>query len=217
MPLSSVLGAQSLVRPGVCTSTTRPASPFEGQVIYETDTNQVLVYSGTAWVMLGDLDTPGGLQLIKTQTIGTTVSSVTVSDVFSSEFDNYRVDVSGGSASTAGALRLTLGSTTTGYYYAANYVTWANSAASVAGSNAAFHLVGEFVAASLSASTDIFSPYLAEETFFRGQSVAMSTGGYYVVQGGYLNNTTSYTAFTLAASTGTMTGGTIRVYGYRNS
>ena len=49
MPLSSVLGAQSLVRPGVCTSSTRPASPFEGQVIYETDTDKVLVYDGSAW------------------------------------------------------------------------------------------------------------------------------------------------------------------------
>lgn len=50
MPLSSVLGAQSLVRPGVCTSSTRPASPFEGQVIYETDTDKVLVYDGTNWL-----------------------------------------------------------------------------------------------------------------------------------------------------------------------
>lgn len=50
MPLSSVLGAQSLVRPGVCTSSTRPASPFEGQVIYETDTDKVLVYDGTSWL-----------------------------------------------------------------------------------------------------------------------------------------------------------------------
>lgn len=49
MPLSSVLGAQSLVRPGVCTSSTRPASPFEGQVIYETDTDKVLAYNGSAW------------------------------------------------------------------------------------------------------------------------------------------------------------------------
>lgn len=53
MPLSSVLGAQSLVRPGVCTSTTRPASPFEGQVIYETDTDLVQVYNGTGWKALG--------------------------------------------------------------------------------------------------------------------------------------------------------------------
>lgn len=35
----------------VCTSTTRPtATVFEGQVIYETDTDKLLVYSGAAWV-----------------------------------------------------------------------------------------------------------------------------------------------------------------------
>ena len=33
----------------VCTSTTRPASPFEGQRIYETDTNRELLYDGSAW------------------------------------------------------------------------------------------------------------------------------------------------------------------------
>jgi hypothetical protein len=33
----------------ICTSTTRPASPFEGQAIYETDTDQNLVYTGSAW------------------------------------------------------------------------------------------------------------------------------------------------------------------------
>jgi hypothetical protein len=49
MPLSSVVGAQSIVKPGVCTSSTRPASPFEGQMIYETDTDKVLVYNGSAW------------------------------------------------------------------------------------------------------------------------------------------------------------------------
>lgn len=34
----------------ICTSSTRPASPFAGQQIYETDTNLVYVYSGSAWV-----------------------------------------------------------------------------------------------------------------------------------------------------------------------
>lgn len=40
------------LRPGVCTSSNRPATPFEGQVIYETDTDRTLVYNGTAWVLL---------------------------------------------------------------------------------------------------------------------------------------------------------------------
>ena len=33
----------------VCTSTTRPATPFEGQNIYETDTKITYVYQGGAW------------------------------------------------------------------------------------------------------------------------------------------------------------------------
>jgi hypothetical protein len=33
-----------------CTSSTRPGSPTEGQLIFETDTDQVLVYDGTAFV-----------------------------------------------------------------------------------------------------------------------------------------------------------------------
>ena len=50
MPLSSVLGAQSITKPGVCTSATRPSSPFDGQVIYETDTDRTLVWNNSAWV-----------------------------------------------------------------------------------------------------------------------------------------------------------------------
>ena len=49
MPLSSVVGAQSIVKPGVCTSSTRPASPFEGQMIYETDTDVLAIWNGSAW------------------------------------------------------------------------------------------------------------------------------------------------------------------------
>jgi hypothetical protein len=32
-----------------CTSSTRPGSPTEGQLIFETDTDQVLVWNGTEW------------------------------------------------------------------------------------------------------------------------------------------------------------------------
>ena len=37
------------LRPGICTSTTRPTAPYEGQAIFETDTDRVLYWSGTAW------------------------------------------------------------------------------------------------------------------------------------------------------------------------
>jgi hypothetical protein len=41
--------ASNLTVPIVCTSSTRPASPVEGQVIYETDTNKGYTYTGAAW------------------------------------------------------------------------------------------------------------------------------------------------------------------------
>lgn len=36
-------------RPGVCTFDTRPTSPYEGQMVYEIDTDMVALWNGTAW------------------------------------------------------------------------------------------------------------------------------------------------------------------------
>lgn len=120
MPLSSVLGAQSLVRPGVCTSSTRPASPFEGQVIYETDTDNTLVYNGSAWVYLSTKSSrPVGLQTMiptsvsaagtgSSATVGTdgkitfsTATGVSVNGCFISGIDNYRVVLTGDSSANS--------------------------------------------------------------------------------------------------------------------
>ena len=38
------------MRPGVCLSTSRPTVPYEGQMIYETDTDLVYLWNGSAWV-----------------------------------------------------------------------------------------------------------------------------------------------------------------------
>lgn len=41
--------ARGQTKNGVCTSTTRPESPYIGQVIYETDTQLLKVWLGSAW------------------------------------------------------------------------------------------------------------------------------------------------------------------------
>lgn len=46
-------------RYAIVTSSTRPGSPTEGMAIYETDTQKVLVYSGSAWIETHDLDLTG--------------------------------------------------------------------------------------------------------------------------------------------------------------
>ena len=52
MGIDNLYGVGSL-RPGVCTSSTRPSSPFEGQTIYETDTDLVKAWNGSSWVTVG--------------------------------------------------------------------------------------------------------------------------------------------------------------------
>ena len=161
-----------------------------------------------------------GLWLIKTQTIGTTVSSVTVTDAFSADYDNYLVTVNGGVGSTNTAIALTLGSTATGYYrYAAYGAFGATTLFGLNTSNGtSWGDVGFASDNTVHARFEVFGPNMAKNTQFVGQSTQSQTGGFYLTQGGYLADTTQYTAFTLTTTTGgaTLTGGTICVYGYRN-
>ena len=50
------------IKPGVCTSTNRPAAPFDGQVIYMTDVDQTAVWDGTQWTVLAPI--AGGRNVI---------------------------------------------------------------------------------------------------------------------------------------------------------
>ena len=83
MGLSQQIGASSLSKPGVCTSSTRPATPYEGQQIYETDTDKVLVYNGSAWKQVPTAATAGAvLQVVSTtKTTVFTMSSATFATV----------------------------------------------------------------------------------------------------------------------------------------
>lgn len=74
------------LRPGVCTSTSRPSSPFDGMMIYETDTNLVRIWNGTAWKTLAYSDYTNGMIL--------QVASVTKTDTFSVASSTF-TDVTG--------------------------------------------------------------------------------------------------------------------------
>jgi agmatine/peptidylarginine deiminase len=49
-----------------------------------------------------------GLRLIKTQTIGTSVSSVSITNAFSATYDSYKIIIEGGSMTSDGDLSLNL-------------------------------------------------------------------------------------------------------------
>jgi len=157
-----------------------------------------------------------GMTLISSTTIGSTVSSVTVSSAFSATYDNYLVQLSGGVGSADANLRLTLGSTVTGYYAGGLYVSYtASTVTGVNTNNGAFIDIGYGSTNALSGRGEIESPFLAKRTIFRTNAISSSTSYPFGIFGGFLDDATSYTAFTITPSGGTMTGGTIRVYGYR--
>jgi len=189
----------------------------EGQLCYLSSTNVVQYYDGAAWATVGP-STAAGLTLISATTIGTTVASVTVSGAFSATYDNYFINISGGIASGTVGLKMTLGATATGYYAGGLYSLFASAAATATNqSNTAFWTVGAGSANSLSATINLANPNLAKVTLFNTNFIAAITGGDFNIAGGFLNDSTAYTAFTITPSSGTLTGGTIRVYGYQNS
>lgn len=186
----------------------------EGQYSYLEDTNSTEVYDGSSWVSVG---TAPGLVLVSSTTIGSAVSSVTVTSAFSATYDNYLIKLEGGVASTNAGLRLTLGATVTGYYFAGVYVQY--TATTVGGQFSAGGVnweIGYGSTNALSAEIVLGSPNLAKVTTFRSRGADTGTTGYMNLYDGFLNDSTQYTAFTIATTTGTMTGGTVRVYGYKN-
>jgi hypothetical protein len=186
----------------------------EGQFAYIEATNTTQYYDGSAWQPVGV--TPA-LVLVKTQTIGSAVSSVQITDAFNSTYDNYRVVVSDVDYSTGGqTTKMTFGATATGYYGSWYYDNYDGAGTGTLRSNNAafFYACQSDTENGGNFAMDIFSPNLAKRTTVSGQGYGGATSFWFSAA---VFNTTQYTAFTLTTGGGTMTGGTVRVYGYQNS
>ena len=158
-----------------------------------------------------------GMWLVKSQTVGSAVSSVTVTGAFSSAYDNYRIIYTGGTASASTDIGLKLGASVTGYYASLQFQLVTAGTVSAAGTNngAAWAWIGGAVAGqAVHASFDLLSPFATSYTKVRNGSYQSGDG--YGIMNGEHRVATSYTDFILTVATGTITGGTIRVYGYRN-
>jgi hypothetical protein len=163
-----------------------------------------------------------GLWLVKSQAVGTGVSSVTVNNCFTADYDNYKVILSGGQNSTAVNLhlQLTLGGTasTTGYY---GVLVWGNlTTAVIAGAtdnNASqFSFAGGGAGPNNGAASmdvDLLNPAQAMRTRLHNAQVLYST--VYGTYTGLHDVGTAYDGIKLIAPSGTLTGGTISVYGYK--
>jgi hypothetical protein len=188
----------------------------EGQLCYLSSTNVVQYYDGAAWQPIG----ASGLTLISATTIGSAVSSVTVSGAFSATYDYYKITLSGGTGSVNDEqLGLKLGATATGYYNGFVGAAYSPDATGTYSGNStntgsSFNAVGRVMTDGLNLNMELNGPFLAKRTIVSGTMTSINVGRMY---SGYLDGTTSYTAFTITPASGTITGGTIRVYGYANS
>lgn len=216
MPFSSVLGASSVIKPGVCTSSTRPSVPYEGQLIYETDTDRVASWNGSAWVYTAT----GGLITVKGETAFSNVANVTADGVFTSAYTNYRMiirfQISVGQLSFQ--LRAATVDATTNYStqsIVANGATL-SGARTTSTSNANIGNNGNGAFWGL-AVVELSGPQLAEPTLYQSQFLRQD-GNYTtatVIQNYYGNHSdsTSYDGIKLLGTSANITG-SYTIYGY---
>lgn len=242
MPISNLGNG---LRTGVCTSTNRPTTPYEGQVIYETDTDNMYVWSGTAWVLLPPTASPtftgvpaaptatagtnttqlattafanaaGGLVYVTSATVGTTVSSVAVASCFSATYENYKITYSGGASSTASVIDFTLTGSTLGHYAVMLYNAYATGiGATVLSNNRANWTHAGGGAVSTPNMNVEIQMPFLAKPTFMVGNYNDGTNTGMIT--GYQSQTISFTGFSIAPSAGTFTGGTITIYGYRKA
>ena len=160
-----------------------------------------------------------GLWLVKTQAVGATpVPSVTVTGAFSADYDNYLIQISGGVASGNIDLRFNFDGNTASYYSAFVGMSYGGGSPFGLGrSNLAyFDFAGGGSTSNIFASFQILSPFLAKQSGFVSSYVVSNAAGSTVLGSGYHDSATSFTGFRIQTSSGTLTGGTIRVYGMKN-
>ena len=188
-------------------------SPTEGQYSYLQDTNATEYWNGSAWVAAG---VAPGLVHINTTTFSA-VSSVSLDNVFTSDYDNYKIIMSNLSHGTGNAivyhrLRASGTDSTTLYYWQKLKAEGGSITAAYSPSQSTWSgpLVGLTYGTKI--TTEIYEPALARVTMMYAQ------GGYIGISESYYGGqqiTAAYDGITLYPDNGTFSG-TIRVYGYSN-
>lgn len=161
-----------------------------------------------------------GLWLVKSQAVGTGVASVVVTGAFSSDYNNYFVTWTAGTGSVGGAqLRIAFNVDTANNYYS-NIITQTAGLATVNGQAfgalVGFTVVGYVDTGDTSLSLTINNPNRTLNTNFYGSFNCLGGSSQVGTVGGWSIATGANTGFTLYPSSGTISGGTIRVYGFRN-
>ena len=196
-----------------------PASPSEGMMVFQRDTNELKIYDGAVWRSMLDTDTPPGKVLVYANTWSGNPFDVT--NVFTSAYANYYVEISNiGCASGVTTLLIQMidsggGVLGSGYASSLQYVTFA------AATSGASFITNGFYGATIAAS----NAASMIRGWFSGPQTATHTGYASIANsydatirsGGVLQNGTSYTGFRLATVSSASSSGMLRVYGMRDA
>jgi hypothetical protein len=224
MAISNYIPSSRIAQSGVCTSSTRPASPFEGQMIYETDTNRVLVWDNAAWVMIADTDEPPGLQLIASNTF-TNAANPFINGCFSSDYENYLVKVVIETSAIADAyfrMRSGVNTPETGAVYDRyGFQAGASSTyVSLIGGNLVAAVIADTTNSALTTTRttgdiQIYGPNETKHTMTTAVGWGSQTGAIWYPSH-RIETLTAYTGIELTTLSATTLTGTMRVYGYRD-
>jgi hypothetical protein len=179
--------------------------PLEGMLTYLDDVNLYGMWNGSAWV------SPFGMTLLASQAF-TSAGSVTIDNVFTAEFDAYKI-ITAATASTATDVSLQLrvsGSTANTNYQDINLQGLGSSATVTSRSAQSSANIGRFDSNGGIIETLINNVAVAQRTF--GTSSVHDSLN--VVQARGFQHTTS-TAYTGLVVNFSGTTGTIRIYGLR--
>jgi hypothetical protein len=183
---------------------------FGSEVLSSSDVNTYLANSGLVYV--------------KGQTIASGVTSQVISGCFNGTYDAYRVvlsnvTMSSTSQGTTVYAKMHDGTNpaSSAYNYGIVRVDLANGAVSAlyGRSQTTGVAIGTGTGDRFGTSFDVINPYVIYHTIFAGLTISNDTTGYSGAGSGMHQASTSYTGLQVIVGGGTMTGGTIIVYGYR--
>ena len=147
------------------------------------------------------------------------VASQSINDVFSSTYDNYKIIARSACSTTlTWNFRMRVGgSDHTGAQYTRQRITATDTSLSGARQTGqtVYNICGISTGEESTAIMDLFNPFQTTEKGIQAHIASNFTGAAIVeLHSGAVDITTSFTGFSLLASTGNITG-TVSVYGYR--
>lgn len=164
-----------------------------------------------------------GMHLITTRTVSSGVGSVVVSNVFSADYNNYKIVFSNFTSNVGGhSIKFQL-SNSTGVSYRIGGVYGNYGSATLIGygppATDSWTDILPLDITECSGSVELYSPFQNRRTLMASSGTRSGNVGTWYTFHGEDTSTASNTGFTIFPIAGgsTFTGGTIRVYGYRNA